>query len=82
MWLITFTRNAYDATEIADLFVYICDVTFEIRARAERHVIGTRGNIPNNLNMDITFFSTVKLASPQSRHYYFWCILFINSILA
>ena len=28
----------------ADLYVYICDVTFEIRTRAERHVIGTRGN--------------------------------------
>ena len=32
-WLITFTRNTFDAPEIsADLFVYICDVTFEIRA--------------------------------------------------
>ena len=31
--VITFTRNAFDAPEIsADLFVYICDVTFEIRA--------------------------------------------------
>ena len=45
IWLITFTRNAFDAPEInADLFVYICDVTFEIRTRAERHVIRTRGN--------------------------------------
>ena len=40
-WLITYTRNAFDAPEIsADLFVYICDVTFEIRActsEASRH---------------------------------------------
>ena len=29
IWLITFTRNAFDALEIsADLFAYICDVTF------------------------------------------------------
>ena len=33
IWLITFTRNAFDTPEInADLFVYIWDVTFEIRA--------------------------------------------------
>ena len=41
IWLITFTRNTFDAPEIsADLFVYICDVTFEICActsGASRH---------------------------------------------
>ena len=38
-------QKAFDAPEIsADLLVYICDITFEIRARAARHVIGTRGN--------------------------------------
>ena len=37
IWLITFTRNTFDAPEIsADLFVYICDVTFEIRASRHR----------------------------------------------
>ena len=42
IWLVTCTRNAFDATEIsADLFFNICDVTFDICAPAERHVIGT-----------------------------------------
>ena len=36
IWLIIFTKNAFDAPEIsADLFVYTCDVTFGFRARAE-----------------------------------------------
>ena len=61
IWLITFTRNAFDVAKIgADLFVYICDVTFEIRARAERHVIGTRGK--SRLNKSQTF---IKQATPS-----------------
>ena len=63
-WLITFTRNAFDAPETsADLFIYICDVTFEIRARAERHIIGTRGN--SRLNKGQTF---IKQAIPIEKH--------------
>ena len=45
LWLITFSRNAFDALEIsADIFGYICDVKFEIHTWVEHHVIGTRGN--------------------------------------
>ena len=61
IWLITFNRNAFDVAKIgADLFVYICDVTFEIRARAERHVIGTREK--SRLNKSQTF---IKQATPS-----------------
>ena len=39
-WLITFHRNAFYAHESnGKLFVYMRDFTFEIRARAVRHVI-------------------------------------------
>ena len=45
-WLVTLTRNVFDAPEIStDLFVYICDVTFENRActsGASRHRDDTR----------------------------------------
>ena len=61
IWLMTFIRNAFDDPEIsADLVVYICDVTFEIRARAERQVIETRGN--SRLNKGQTF---IKQAIPS-----------------
>ena len=46
MWLIKFHRNAFYAREInGNLFVYIADFTFEIRARAayaSRHWVNTR----------------------------------------
>ena len=49
-----------NSTEIsADLFVYICYVIFEICARAEHHVIGTRGN--SRFNKGQTF---IKQAIP------------------
>ena len=43
-----------------DLFVYICDVTFEIRAWVDRHVIGTQGN--SRLSKAQTF---IKQAIPS-----------------
>ena len=48
IWLITLTRNAFDAPQmIADLFAYICDVTFEF------HAIGTRGNSLLNTDQNL-----------------------------
>ena len=42
-WLIIFHRNAFYGPEInGNLIVYIGDLTFEIRARAVRHVIMER----------------------------------------
>ena len=60
IWLITFTRNAFNASEMSvDLLVYICDVTFEICARAEHQVIRAWGN--SCLNKGQTF---IKYAIP------------------